>query len=283
MIQDSNAHDREDARGGGRLLREAREAAGLTIQEAAARVRMPVHVVEALERGDWAGIGAPVFVRGQLRSYARLLKVDLEPMLRTEVAPVVPVDLVSHTHTPRYQRVIESIGRRAVYVVITAAIAVPVWFTTRSHFAEAPPSMASLDALPETTGSAVTPASLPAPPPVVPASQPQDQAPYVASLAPQATRSPPPVAAAAAGLELVFQGDSWMQASGADGQTVEQGLMRAGDSRTFQAGDVARVVLGNASAVRVQQAGSIVDLTPYQRANVARFAVSSDGSVAPAE
>jgi len=44
---------------------------------------------------------------------------------------------------------------------------------------------------------------------------------------------------------------------------------------------VARMVLGNASAVEVQQAGTIVDLSPYQRANVARFTVSSDGSVVP--
>ena len=68
-----------------------------------------------------------------------------------------------------------------------------------------------------------------------------------------------------------------------DGSTVEQGLMHAGDSRSFEAAGIGRVVLGNASAVRVQQAGSIVDLTPYQRANVARFAVSSDGSVTAAE
>lgn len=59
--------------------------------------------------------------------------------------------------------------------------------------------------------------------------------------------------------------------------------MRAGDNRTFDLGAGLRVVLGNATAVRVQQAGSIVDTAPYQRANVARFTVSSDGSVTPAE
>ena len=49
----------------------------------------------------------------------------------------------------------------------------------------------------------------------------------------------------------------------------------------FTPGQVGRMVLGNASAVEVQQAGTIVDLSPYQRANVARFTVSSDGSVVP--
>ena len=68
-----------------------------------------------------------------------------------------------------------------------------------------------------------------------------------------------------------------------DGRVIEQALMREGESRSFAAADVGSVKLGNAAVVRVQQAGSIVDLAPYRRANVARFAVSSDGSVAPAE
>ncbi len=59
--------------------------------------------------------------------------------------------------------------------------------------------------------------------------------------------------------------------------------MRAGEARSFPLAEVARVVLGNAAAVRVQQGDSIVDLTPFRRANVARFAVSSDGSVTAAE
>jgi cytoskeleton protein RodZ len=39
--------------------------------------------------------------------------------------------------------------------------------------------------------------------------------------------------------------------------------------------------LGDATAVEVQHAGSTVNLAPYQRANVARFTVSSEGSLAP--
>ena len=58
--------------------------------------------------------------------------------------------------------------------------------------------------------------------------------------------------------------------------------MRAGEDRSYEAGRVGRVKLGNATAVEVQQGGSIVDVKPFQRANVARFAVSSDGSVVPA-
>ena len=59
-------------------------------------------------------------------------------------------------------------------------------------------------------------------------------------------------------------------------------MLKSGDERHYDAGQVGRVVLGNANAVEVQHSGSIVDLKPYQHANVARFAVSSDGSVVPA-
>ena len=284
MIQESNANVRGDARGGGERLREARLAAGLGLQEVAARLRMPVRVVEALEQGRWQDIGAPVFVRGQLRSYARLLDVDLGALLETEVAPVVPVDLVSHAHTPRFQRVMESAGRRAVYVVITAAIAVPVWLATRSHFADAPPATASLDAVPPAPAAgspspeAATTATVAQLPPAPAAAR--ETAPSVASLAPPVGRGQ---ASSANTLELAFSGESWMQVTGRDGRVIEQALMREGESRSFAAADVGSVKLGNAAVVRVQQAGSIVDLAPYRRANVARFAVSSDGSVAPAE
>src|SRR5690606_39323578 len=59
--------------GDGERLRKAREAAGLDVAEVARRLKMPVRVVQSLENEDWEGLDAPVFVRGQLRSYARLL------------------------------------------------------------------------------------------------------------------------------------------------------------------------------------------------------------------
>jgi cytoskeleton protein RodZ len=283
VIHESSANIQGDARGCGVRLREAREAAGLSLQEVATRLRMPVHVVEALEEGRWQVIGANVFVRGQLRSYARLLGVDVEPLLDAEVAPATPVHLVSHQHTPRYQRLMESAGRKMVYVVITAAIAVPVWLATRSHFGETPPATASLDAVqPEAVAETLPPPKPAVPSAAVPsAGNALASAPYVASLAPPVGRAG--LADGEERLAFEFSGESWMQVLAPDGRTVEQGLMRAGDSRSFDPAAVGRVVLGNASVVRVQQAGSIVDLAPYQRANVARFAVSSDGSVTAAE
>ncbi|AZR22841.1 helix-turn-helix domain-containing protein [Xanthomonas vasicola] len=284
MISDSNPNLFEQEKGCGQHLREAREAAGLSVDDVAGKLRMPGHVVRSLEQEDWPRLGAPVFVRGQLRSYARLLQVDLEPLLQqATIAPIEPVKLVSHTHTPRARRILESTARKAMYVVITGVFAVPVWYATRSHLDGKAPSTVSLDSMPEATKSAApgTPAAQPAP---APREQP---APYIASMTPvpRATadaQAPAAAAAPGASLSLNFSGDSWVQILAPDGSAVEKALIRAGERRTYSPGQVGRIVLGNASAVQVQQGGSIVDVKPFQRANVARFAVSSDGSVVPA-
>lgn len=284
MIDDQTVSDLETVAGCGTRLRQAREAAGLTLEDVGQRLRMPVQVVKSLEQEQWQKLGAPVFVRGQLRSYARLLGVDVSELLeQAQVGPVVPPTLVSHTHTPRARRIAENLGRRALYVGITAVLAVPVWFATRGHFdgPSAAPNTASLDVIPAAVpvtpagpgSAAATPAEAVAAPAAKPAATP-----YVASLAPVPRPAP---AVSAANLDMQFSGDSWVDIAGPDGATVEKALIKAGETRSFTPGQVARVTLGNASAVQVQQNGAIVDLSPYQRANVARFQVSSEGSVVP--
>ncbi|MFC6838847.1 helix-turn-helix domain-containing protein [Xanthomonas theicola] len=279
MTSDYNPNAFDGAKGCGQQLREAREAAGLSIQEVGSRLHMPVHVVRALEAEQWPRLGAPVFVRGQLRSYARLLGIDLEPLLATaHVAPVQPVELISHTHTPRLRRMLESATRRLVYVVLTAGLAVPVWYATRTHFAEDGPNTASLDVVP-TAPAAAAPQAPAGRGAAVAARVAPSAAPYIASLTPLPRASHE---AEKAGLSLSFHGDSWVQISAPDGTPLEKALLKAGQTRDYAPGQVGRIVLGNASAVQVQQSGSTVDLTAYKRANVARFAVSSDGSVVPA-
>lgn len=252
----------------GARLKSARERAGLSHADVSARLKMPTRVVQALEGDDLARLGAPVFVRGQLRSYARLLGVDLEPELdRVAVAQVAPSELVSHTHTPRYRRVFEQATRRAIYIVLTAAIAVPVWLATRPHL-DSNLAVQSLDVPATLAATDATPTAEPAV-----AAQ---RTPLIASIT-----SLPAAPATQTALSLNFSGDSWVQVYAADGSTLEQGLLGAGERRSYGVGQVARVVLGNSAAVEVLQAGKPVDLAPFSRANVARFTLSSDGSLAP--
>lgn len=256
--------------GCGERLRKAREAAGLTQSDVALRLKMPLRVVLSLEQEDWSRLGAPVYVRGQLRSYSRLLGLTTEPVVAAAgVAPVEPPKLVPRTYTPASHRLAELFARRFVYIVLTAAIAVPVWLATRSQLGEIVHDAAPLD-MPAVDSTAA---------PAVAARQSDtgDPGTVLASLASLPLRA---ATSPASTLSLRFKGDSWVEVIGRDGQPLEQSLLHAGEQRQYPSKDVARVTLGNAAAVEVLGNGQIQDLNAFQRANVARFAVSSDGSLA---
>ncbi len=274
--------------GCGRRLRKAREAAGLSQADVAERLKMPVRVVNSLEEEDWSRLGAPVFVRGQLRSYSRLLGLTTAPMMDASgVAPIEPPQLKPRTFIPTSRRITESLARRFVYIVLTAAIAIPVWLATRSHLGDVTPDAAPLDiptlgAMPTRDGTG-------------PQSESNDPGTVVASLASLPARRPasnqglpqpgvpqPVTTASTPVLSLTVMGDSWVEVIGSNGEPLEQSLLHAGEHRQYARGAVARVVLGNAAAVQVLHHGKAQDLTPFERANVARFTVSSDGSLAPA-
>lgn len=57
-------------------LRAAREAAGLTPAQVAQQTKMRVDRVEAVEAGNYEVFTAPVYIRGFVRTYARLVKAD---------------------------------------------------------------------------------------------------------------------------------------------------------------------------------------------------------------
>src|SRR5690606_830956 len=256
------------ASGCGARLRAAREAAGLGVAEVASRLKMPIRIVEALEADEWDRIGAAVFVRGHLRSYSRLLGLPEQPLQAASgVAPVQPTRLVPRTQTPRMQRIADQVGGRLVYIVITALIILPVWVATQSHMAGVQDAGAPLD-LPVDKLAVDRAASPPAR---------NEPSTVVASMASLPQRQ----AAPAAALSLRLTGDSWVQVIAPDGSSIEEALLRAGETRSYAAGEVGQVVLGNASAVELRSGGQERDLGPYMRANVARFTVSSDGSLAP--
>ena len=268
-----------EKQGPGFHLRQAREAAGLGISEVAAKMRVPIRVVESLEAGDWGRLGAPVFVRGKLRSYAQAVGIDqdaLPPI--TDLPPIAAPALQPRTYTPRLQRIAEQAAKRVVYVVITATLAVPVWMVTRDHIDGAPAEVASLDLTVEPADTGAAPGS----------EQPRQQRPFVASMTPIQTRQARRPSATPAGsatptpaLVLRFNDDSWVEILARDGSQLEQALVEAGEERSYETGEVGQVVLGNAGAVEVSRFGNIQDLGAFQRANVARFTVSSDGSLAP--
>ena len=251
--------------GCGERLRSARVAAGLSVEDVAARLRMPERVVRSLEAEDWSRLGAPVFVRGQVRSYSRLLGLTTAPMMAAiDVGPIEPTRLVSRTHTPKLQWWAEQVGRRLVYVVLTLSLAIPAWVATQQHLGTSSANVAPLDAPDPAQGNETVPPRT-----------------MVASLAPVPTMAPAANAPAVPELVLRTQAEAWVDVSGEGGASLERGLVAAGSERRYPLAQVRSLKIGNAAAVTLESNGRPVAFTP--RAGVVRFAVSSDGALVASE
>ena len=278
----------------GQVLARARQALGLDVAQAASRLHVPLHMVTALESGQWARLGAPVFIRGQLRSYARLLAIDPAPLIdQVPVEQIAPVALVSHhAATPRLRRIAGGLGRKSVFLGLAVLVALPALALMR-HYLSPDVAVASLDALPVASGELPLPAveADPSQPftaaaePVTPSGAPAVAASDAVSTAPAPVPASPAAVAPAVSagqLLLQFAGDSWIDIAGPKGEVVEKALVPAGQLRRYAMADVSRVVLGNSAQVQASIDGRAIELAPLRRSNVARFTVSSDGSVSPA-
>ena len=74
----------------GMALREAREAMGLSVHDIANRIKFAPRQVEALEANDFANLPEATFLRGFVRSYARVLQLD-----EASLIAALPVDPAS--------------------------------------------------------------------------------------------------------------------------------------------------------------------------------------------
>lgn len=82
---------------GGRL-RTQRERRGLTLVQVSSELHIDQHLLAALEEDNYAALGAPIFVKGHLRNYARLLGLDPVELVALYEAAQQPADpaLVAH-------------------------------------------------------------------------------------------------------------------------------------------------------------------------------------------
>ena len=239
----------------GLRLRHAREKERWSKEAVAQQLKFPVAVVEAIEREDWQRLGAPIFVRSYISSYARLLGLPAslaDEAVRDKPAPTLVALGTGSTARRLFDRGLMNLA----YLVMTVAIAglaIALAMHFQSDSASAPAPALSLDGpVPDRTVMASLTPSLPAP-------QPDTKE-----------------------LQLYFRGPSWIDANGPDGIEIERGLVAAGSERHYRIDQVSRIVLGDADQVDASLGATRLDLAPFRDgddAKVARFAVSSDGAL----
>lgn len=73
---------RQGAIGPGERLQAARIKKGLTVDDVAGRMHLSVSILEAIEENNFDEITAPIFVKGYLRAYARIVALSEDEMIQ---------------------------------------------------------------------------------------------------------------------------------------------------------------------------------------------------------
>ena len=263
-------------------LSRARQAQNLSTAEVARRLKLSVWQVEALESGQYQQLPGPVFVRGFIRNYARMLHLDPEELVQS-VTGLVP-EAPQHLEGSQARDIpFPAAGaRRWPRYAVGAAVIVVLLAVYEFYFNE------------ERAGKE-TPAA-----PVAAVAPQQDERPAVpAKTAREAVAKPPAAAAAVAAqspatttaaapagaapirervahpddreLRFVFDEESWVEIRDRNDQTIFSQLNRAGTTRRVVGLPPLHVVVGNAQGVRMSYAGREVDLKRHTKIDVARL------------
>jgi cytoskeleton protein RodZ len=129
-------HEPSDTKplGPGPRLRQAREGAGLDLEEVAARLHLDPATVEALETNAYAVLPAPTFVRGYLRGYARLVGLASEPLVEEfDSQGLAPPALVADISEGPQARTTDLPVRIATWVILGGLVLLVVmWWRSQN-------------------------------------------------------------------------------------------------------------------------------------------------------
>lgn len=239
----------------GTSLREAREARGVSLAQAAAETRIIQRYLAAIESGEYHHLPGDVYARGFIRNYAQYLNLpadELIDMYRAERGVSAPIRVVPAAVPPRTRTIfIPSIW--AVVLVVMALVV--VGYLTLNALGLT--NIASISNI-TTTPTIATPPPLPTftPQPTnADGSTPLPVNPTSPFTTPTASVTP----TQSAPVEVVVQvigGSSWMQIF-VDGVPVVNGVIQNdGWKETFRGQRQISVKAGNGAAVEVSFNGA---------------------------
>ena len=288
----------------GDLLGAARKASGLSIDAVAQQLKLAPRQVRALEEDDYTHLPGRTFVRGFIRSYARLVRLDPDEVLGALAAgsatPALDAPTLQPTaptmgELPTTEHSKAGWTRWAIPLMLAAVVvaaAVYEWARSSAPAALAPDTPPSIHG-PSDKASTPLANPLAAGAPSAEASPaPEPAQPFAADAPPAAAATALPSPAATSGtfggasstaasatsapaagetIALTFKDYSWTEVRDRDGRVILSGMNRGGTAQSVSGTPPLDIVIGNASDVGVTYRGSPVDLTPHPRQNVARF------------
>jgi cytoskeleton protein RodZ len=266
---------------GARLARQ-RQSAGLSVTDVAASLRLHPNQVRAIEQEDLARLPALAYVRGFIRSYARVLKVDPAPLLidlNTKLAPVresvvdgMATDYAAARAAGRERMLPQwAIG---IALVVLIALGLVGWQATQQPTpAPAPPEALPVAAAPPVPAPVLSTDASASPAASEASAAPADPIPAPADAAEPTVRSSVLTTGAAPTLVLRFNGASWAEVTDRNGKILLSQLNAAGAEHALDGELPLTVVIGDANFASVEVRGAAFNLQPFTRNNVARFTI----------
>lgn len=261
------------ATGVGQELAAAREARGLALADVAQQLKFGARQLEALEQERFDALPGATFARGMVRSYARLLKLDPEPLVERIAGRFEIPD--SNRLAARYHQPVpfSDSARRSTfaYLGISAGVLVLVgavaygWHQERTAAVKAPTKAATVaraqprEARRPPVPIQAQPAAAPAPAPVI------EEKPVVAA-APL-----PPLRPGGHRLIVRTEEEAWIEIRDSADRSLVSSLNPAGSERVVRGRPPYSLVIGNASRVHVLYDDKPVDLAPHTKGDVARL------------
>ena len=261
---------RSEASAAGSALARARQAQKLTVPEVSRHLKLTAAQVEALEEGAYERLPGRVFVRGFLRNYAKLVKIDVEPLLRSiEHDMPLPQPLVE---APQTRRVTLRAYKRSRWPLFAGSLFAMVAALAVYEFGFNEP-------VEESAPEPLTPLiPAPAPPPPAPAVKaPVGPGPIGTGkrLSPESPPAEParPPRAGEKQLQLRFEVAAWIEIRDRNDKVIYSKLNRAGSDERVNVMPPVKLIIGNARGVRLTYDNRAVDLTPHIGVSVARLTV----------
>ncbi|AXV34833.1 XRE family transcriptional regulator [Aeromonas hydrophila] len=306
-------HDFQDdsqAVGPGQLLRNAREQLGWTREQVASRIHLRLTLIAAIESDTYDKHTSHTFIRGYLRTYAKLVGIPEETILaaydKLGLTPPDNIDMQSFSRRSR-QQANDSRLKVVTWLVILVLIALSVawWWQSTARRSAGDEALAATEmgATSNTPSATVPPAVDVADPVVAPATSaaaatsvdPVASAAAttlpvyassavattaVASSAATATQPAADIAASEPAkvpqLKMSFTADCWLDVKDAKGKTLFSGLKKANDELVLEGPEPLKFIIGAPMAVNIEYQGKSIDMSRYNNGRTARLSLPQE-------
>lgn len=295
----------------GGALRTHREKQGMSVQMVASRLRLSVKQIEALEADDFDALPEATIARGFIRNYAKLLEINVEPLL--DAYNVLVPSKAPHSFTVKpapyanNRQYKKPDMKRWVPFLAAGLLALGVWLLYQSYIqkpspvaptagqlpapeplpqaalpagerqAEAQIATAEITLPPASTSAPVADAAVVVPPAVTDAPVTVLDAAVPAPTAQEAAVLQPTVAPVTASklsrLEFSATQETWVSVIDASGKEIYNKILFAGNREMVEAAPPLNVVVGNANGTSLSVNGVETNLGPHTKVNVARIKV----------